>query len=98
MVATGFHGPVGESLHSSVIGSSPKLRSVAFHWMNSYQPLVPASRAALIYLLEAVFSSLFSVLIGYDSLTRSLIFGGALIIVGNVLVELPGWLRVRPKE
>ncbi len=71
--------------------------AVAFHWMNSYQPLVPASRAALIYLLEAVFSAVFSVLLGYDPLTWALILGGALIIAGNVLVELPGWLSVGPK-
>ena len=76
----------------SVVALATLPTAVAFHWMNSYQPLVPASRAALIYLLEAVFSALFSVAIGYDPLTWALILGGALIIVGNVLVEMPGWL------
>ena len=76
----------------SVVALAILPTAVAFHWMNSYQPLVPASRAALIYLLEAVFSSLFSVLLGYDPITWALILGGALIIVGNVLVEVPGWL------
>src|SRR5262249_41305403 len=33
---------------------------LAFGLMNAYQPQVPASRAALIYLLESVFSSLIS--------------------------------------
>ena len=81
----------------SVVALATLATAVAFHWMNSYQPLVPANRAALIYLLEAVFSAVFSVLLGYDPLTWALILGGALIIVGNVLVELPGWLSVRPK-
>ncbi|MFM7149820.1 MAG: DMT family transporter [Gemmataceae bacterium] len=61
----------------------------AFHWMNTYQPLVPPSRAALIYLLEPVWSSLFSIWWGYDTLTGALILGGILIIGGNLLVELP---------
>ena len=69
--------------------------AVAFHWMNSYQPLVPASRAALIYLLEAVFAAMFSVMLRIDELTVRLVLGGALIIAGNVLVEVPGWLRGR---
>ena len=77
----------------SVVALATLPTAVAFHWMNSYQPLVPTSRAALIYLLEAVFSSLFSVLLGYDPLTWALILGGTLIIVGNVLVEVPGWLN-----
>jgi drug/metabolite transporter (DMT)-like permease len=65
---------------------------LAFHWMNSYQPLVPPGRAALIYLLEPVFSSVFSVWWGYDQLTEALFAGGALIVVGNLLVEVPRWL------
>jgi drug/metabolite transporter (DMT)-like permease len=62
---------------------------LAFHWMNVYQPRVSASRAALIYLLEPVFASLFSVLWGHDSLTLRLIVGGSIILIGNVLVEWP---------
>jgi drug/metabolite transporter (DMT)-like permease len=64
--------------------------------MNTYQPLVPPSQAALIYLLEPVFSSLVSVVAGYDSLTLPLIIGGALILLGNLLVELPRMLRPAP--
>ena len=30
-----------------------------------------------------------------DPLTRSLILGGALILAGNVLVEVPGWLNAK---
>jgi drug/metabolite transporter (DMT)-like permease len=68
---------------------------LAFHWMNVYQPLVPATRAALIYLLEPVFGSFFSILLGHDQLTLRLALGGAIILGGNLLAELPSWLRAR---
>jgi drug/metabolite transporter (DMT)-like permease len=73
---------------------------LGFHWMNAYQPYVPASRAALIYLLEPVFSAIFSVLWGHDQVTGVLLMGGGLILSGNLLVELPGWLgsRARARE
>ena len=68
---------------------------LSFHWMNIYQPRVPASRAALIYLLEPIFSSVFSVCLGYDSLKTPLLLGGALILLGNLLVEVPGLIARR---
>lgn len=86
---------------------------IAFHWMNTYQPQVPASRAALIYLLEPVFTSVVSLAVhyttgddGYDKLTLPLVLGGVLILVGNLLVELkgpaaeeaPGGSSTRPHE
>jgi drug/metabolite transporter (DMT)-like permease len=66
---------------------------LGFYWMNSYQPLVSANRAALIYLLEPVFASILSVGWGYEPMTAHLLLGGFLILAGNLLVELPGWLR-----
>lgn len=68
---------------------------LAFHWMNVYQPRVSAGRAALIYLLEPVFASLFSLAWGHDPLTGRLVAGGALILGGNLLVELPYWVQRR---
>lgn len=62
---------------------------LAFHWMNTYQPRVSASRAALIYLLEPVFAAAFSIVLGYDRLTPRLLIGGGIIIGGNLLVETP---------
>jgi drug/metabolite transporter (DMT)-like permease len=61
--------------------------------MNTYQPRVPASRAALIYLLEPVFAAVLSVVVGHDTVTGRLLLGGALILSGNALVELPLWIR-----
>jgi drug/metabolite transporter (DMT)-like permease len=66
---------------------------LAFGLMNAYQPKVPASRAALIYLLESVFSSLISVAAGFDEPTWPLFLGGSLILAGNLLVELPNLRR-----
>src|SRR5262249_43998571 len=68
---------------------------LAFGLMNAYQPRIPASQAALIYLLESVFSSIIAVMIGFDRLTWQLIAGGALILGGNAIVELPNWIRER---
>jgi drug/metabolite transporter (DMT)-like permease len=68
---------------------------LATHWMSVYQPRLPASRAALIYLLEPVFGAAFSVAWGHDPLTRRLLLGGGLILGGNFLAELPAWLRLR---
>lgn len=65
---------------------------LSFHWMNVWQPRVGTSRAALIYLLEPVFASAFSIYLGYDKVTIPLLLGGTLILGGNLLVELPGLL------
>jgi drug/metabolite transporter (DMT)-like permease len=61
---------------------------LGFHWMNTYQPLVPPSRAALIYLLEPVFTSFVSVWWGYEDVTTQMIIGGGLILTGNLVVEV----------
>lgn len=71
---------------------------LAFDWMNTYQPRVSAGRAALIYFLEPLFASGFSVLWGLDSLSVQLVAGGLLILAGNLLVELPVWLRDRSRS
>jgi drug/metabolite transporter (DMT)-like permease len=71
---------------------------LAFHWMTIYQPRVAATRAALIYLLEPVFGTMFSIAVGLDGLSRVLVVGGGLILGGNLLVELPAWLRERGRK
>jgi drug/metabolite transporter (DMT)-like permease len=67
---------------------------VAFWLMNRYRPRIPANRAALIYLLEPVFTAIISVSLGFESLTVPLLVGDLLILAGNV-VEVAGWLRPR---
>lgn len=71
---------------------------LAFHWMNKYQPQVPANRAALIYFLEPVFGAAFSLALGYDRWSYSLFLGGALIIGGNLLAEPSLWRTRCPKS
>jgi drug/metabolite transporter (DMT)-like permease len=66
--------------------------------MNVYQPRISASRAALIYLLEPLFAALFSLAWGHDQLTRYLVYGGVLILAGNIVAELPSWIRERRRE
>jgi drug/metabolite transporter (DMT)-like permease len=70
---------------------------LSFHWMNTYQPRVTASRAALVYLLEPVFAAVFSVCQGHEPLTLVLVLGGSLILTGNVLAEAPNWLPGKGK-
>src|SRR5262249_21123504 len=65
--------------------------AMAFHWMNKYQPRLTPTRAALIYLLEPVFATLFAVAAGYDSITPRMLAGCTLILGGNALVILPAW-------
>jgi drug/metabolite transporter (DMT)-like permease len=71
---------------------------IGFHLMNVYQPRVTASRAALIYLLEPVFAAAYSVWHGHEQVTASLLAGGALILAGNLVIELPNWLPRRATQ
>jgi drug/metabolite transporter (DMT)-like permease len=68
---------------------------LATHLMSVYQPRVPASRAALIYLLEPVFAAALSVGLGHDCVHGRLLLGGTLILGGNALAELPRWVQQR---
>jgi drug/metabolite transporter (DMT)-like permease len=77
------------TLFSTVIGT---------FLLAAFQPRVQASRAALIYLTEPVFAAVISVLIGHDEVTQRLLIGGILILGGNVLAAVPGWLAQRGRE
>jgi drug/metabolite transporter (DMT)-like permease len=71
----------------------------AYGLMNSWQPRVSATEAGLIYTTEPVFTAAFvlflPVLLGQlagqtyanESLTRSLIAGGTLILAANLLMQ-----------
>jgi len=70
----------------------------AFFVMNWAQRHTTAVRAALIYSLEPVTASLFSWAFGGEQLTRAMLAGGALIVLGVVVGEVGGALlgRLRP--
>jgi len=54
--------------------------------MNRYQPLVPPATAAVIYCLEPVFGTLFSVGFGTERLSAITMVGGAVILLAVFLV------------
>lgn len=58
---------------------------VAFLIQTKVQGMISASKTAIILSMEAVFGSLFSVLLGYDQLTVNLVIGG-LIVVGSIIM------------
>ncbi len=62
----------------------------AMHLMNRYQPLVSAAVASVIYCLEPVFATLWSVGFRTDSLTMVTIAGGVVIIGAVLIVARPG--------
>jgi drug/metabolite transporter (DMT)-like permease len=63
---------------------------LSFHWMNIYQPHVGSVRAALIYLMEPVFTTAISIPWGLDHPSLSMFLGCLLILAGNLLAELRG--------
>ncbi len=61
--------------------------------MSTFQPRVPASRAALIYLLQPVFAAALSVVLRNDAVSLRLVTGCGLILGANVVAGLPLWPR-----
>ncbi len=49
---------------------------------------IPASTASLIFLLEGVFGSIFSIIWGFEKFTMGLVTGGGLILISLVLSEM----------
>ena len=58
---------------------------IAFGLMNKYQPKIAPASAALIYCMEPVFASLFSVMLGAEPFTARLFLGGAVILAADAL-------------
>lgn len=63
---------------------------MSYSLMNAFQPLLSAERAAIIYLLEPIFSLLFSLWFGHDELHIPVMIGGVLILAGVAWTELGG--------
>jgi len=81
----------------SVVALAALPTAIAFHWMNSYQPQVSATRAGIIYLLESVFAAAFSASLGYEEVTYPLVFGGLMILTGNAIAAIPSHPVVPPE-
>ena len=58
------------------------------------QKYVDSSKAAIILGTEALFGTLFSVLIGYDTMTMNMVMGGAIIMIALIMTE---WTPKRKK-
>ena len=83
---------------------------LAFSWMNRYQPELSASEAGIVYGAEPLFASLFSLFlpgissalanIDYadEELTSQLLVGGGLVVVANVLLQLPWSLGILSRD
>jgi drug/metabolite transporter (DMT)-like permease len=64
---------------------------VAMHLMNTYQPLVSAATAAVVYCLEPVFATAWSIGLRTETLTMITVGGGAVILVAVwIVVRRPG--------
>jgi len=57
--------------------------------MNRYQPLVPPATAAVVYCLEPLFGTLFSVAFATERLSAVTILGGSIILIAVLLVAKP---------
>jgi len=70
-------------LFSSVFGTFAALVLV-----NTYQKYIDPVRAAILYALEPVWATLFSIYLDMTEFTFWLILGGSLLIIGNLIAEL----------
>jgi len=80
LMDTGFLVPL---LLSSVFGTFTALVLV-----NTYQKYIDPVRAAILYALEPVWATLFSIYLDMTEFTFWLILGGSLLITGNLIAEL----------
>lgn len=60
----------------------------AFWAQSASQRHMSSSKAALILSMEAVFASVFSVLLGYENLELTLVMGGGIIMASIILLEV----------
>lgn len=60
--------------------------AISMHLMTRYQPLLTPAIATVVYCLEPVFGTAFSLVMGNESLSMYTLFGGSVILVAVVLV------------
>lgn len=59
---------------------------VSLHLMNAFQPRISAATASVVYCLEPVFATMFSVALGAEALTPITLLGGAVILAAVLIV------------
>jgi drug/metabolite transporter (DMT)-like permease len=59
---------------------------LALQLMNTWQPRIPPATATVVYCLEPVFGTLFSILFGTEALTPWTVIGGAVILAAVMLI------------
>jgi drug/metabolite transporter (DMT)-like permease len=69
----------------------------AFWAQSVSQKHMSSSKAALILSMEAVFASIFSVLLGYENLELTLIAGGGIIMASIILLEINNKIAAKRK-
>ena len=88
MTTKGFIVP---AVLAGVLGSL-----VALSLLTNFQKYLSPVRAAILYSLEPVWAALIALAVGQVSLDGWLLFGGALLLVGNLWMEI--WPRMRRGE
>ena len=87
MTTTSFLRP---ALLAGVLGSL-----VALTLLTNFQKFLSPVRAAILYSLEPVWAAMIAVALGQTAVDGWLLFGGGLLLVGNLWMEI--WPRLRPK-
>ena len=59
---------------------------LALQLMNTWQPRIAPATATVVYCLEPVFGTIFSILFGTETLVPSTVLGGAIILAAVVMV------------
>ena len=62
--------------------------TIAITLMNVYQRELDPVRAAILYALEPIWAALAGIAYGMDRFTSYLLFGGALLLAGNLIAEM----------
>lgn len=78
------------------LGASSLLATlIALTLMNYYQRDLPPVRAAILYAIEPIWAAIFAIALGQSQVTGWLIFGGMLLLLGNLFAELGPLLTLR---
>ena len=85
--APGFLRP---AIFAGVFGSL-----VALTLLTNFQKFLSPVRAAILYSLEPVWAAIIAVTIGQTDIDFWLLFGGGLLLTGNLWMEI--WPRIRPQ-